>query len=173
MQLANKAFMHRIMPQIPEFDDVRRTRAQRFVLERYSRAAFQGILPDTGAAKKSTGGHEQFLALQHENPPFKLDTAWAGDATIRFGDGEPIDSIGAVKLDTPIGRVRFHIMPTPTPFLLCLQDMDDLGVHCDNILNAVITTDSKHITVTREWGRPWFFLREQEAQGAFLTQRAG
>jgi hypothetical protein len=63
MTLANKAFMHRMLPDFPDFDDEPRTAAQQFALDRYSRASFQGILRDTEAAKNSTCGHEQFLAL--------------------------------------------------------------------------------------------------------------
>ena len=37
--------------------------AQHFVLDRYAETVFQGIMPDTGAAKVSTAGKSQFKAL--------------------------------------------------------------------------------------------------------------
>jgi len=49
-----------------------------------------GVMPDTAAAKVSTGGHPQFLALQRDPPGLQLDPTRAGEASIRFSRGEII-----------------------------------------------------------------------------------
>ncbi|KAI0994393.1 hypothetical protein K3495_g13789 [Podosphaera aphanis] len=132
---------------------------------------FQGILPDTGAAQVSTAGHEQFRALKMEDPLVQLDTATAGKAIVRFGKGTSVASIGSLKLKTPIGTITFHVLDTPTPFLLCLADMDRLGVYFDNTTNQLVNKKTKTaIPVVRKWGHPWFFLSRKEAAGMFLTE---
>ncbi|KAJ5562559.1 hypothetical protein N7461_001320 [Penicillium sp. DV-2018c] len=45
-----------------------------FTLTQYTETLFHGILPDTGAARISTGGQPQFLALQREMPLLNLDS---------------------------------------------------------------------------------------------------
>src|SRR5205814_5271976 len=75
--LMDQAFRHRLNPQqILKDEDIGqhdRNQPQQFFLDRYDRARFQGILPDTGAANSSTAGKGQFLALQREDPSVRLD----------------------------------------------------------------------------------------------------
>ena len=127
---------------------------------RYSSETFQGILPDTGAAGVSTAGEPQFRALQRQDPSIKLDTSTAGQQRIRFGKGEAV-SKGTATVLTPLGPITFHVIPANTPFLLCLQDMDRIGVKLDNIENMLVKGELK-IPVTRKWGHPWMTLRGQE-----------
>ena len=68
----------------------------------------------------STAGKGQFLALRREVPSVRLDATRAGEASIRFGGGKSLSSIGTVKFGTPIGLVDFHVVDVPTPFLMCL-----------------------------------------------------
>ncbi|KAK2005367.1 hypothetical protein LZ32DRAFT_642395 [Colletotrichum eremochloae] len=101
--------------------------AATFVLDRYSADVFQGILPDTGASNFSTAGHPQALALQRLQPNATIDTNTAGKAKIR----------GTITVTTPFGPIDFHVMPTNTPFLLCLADMDRLLIRFDNLNNTL------------------------------------
>ncbi|XP_044723961.1 restless-like transposase [Hirsutella rhossiliensis] len=115
------------------------TPASQFMIEeRYSRLRFQGIIIDTGAAKVSTAGYDQCIALQRADPAITLDKTTAGQASIKFGNGEAILSLGSIALKTPLGRITFHILKTPTPFLLSLADMDRLGIYFNNLTDTIV-----------------------------------
>jgi hypothetical protein len=103
----------------------------------YSLYEFQGIMPDSGAAGISSAGEPQVQALQKKNPTIQLDTAAAGSNTIRFGKGTATVK-GVVRVPTLLGTITFHVVPTNTPFLLCLQDIDAIGVRFDNLKNILI-----------------------------------
>ena len=107
---------------------------------RYSSDTFQGIIPDSGAAGVSTAGNPQFLALQKLDPRVQLDTSTAGDHKIRFGKGTAF-SQGTIQVHTPISIITFHVVPTNTPFLFCIQDMDAMRVKFDNLRNILIQGD--------------------------------
>ncbi|KAM4066206.1 hypothetical protein HRG_012064 [Hirsutella rhossiliensis] len=73
------------------------------------------------------------------------------------------------------GRITFHILQTPTPFLLCLADMDRLGIYFNNITDTIncsnhCTNRPTSIPVIRKWGHPWFFLTKDEESISFLTE---
>ncbi|KJZ72275.1 hypothetical protein HIM_01308 [Hirsutella minnesotensis 3608] len=163
--LSNRAFRHRI--HTVEGESICEE-SQHFLLDRYNRTSFQGILPDTGAAKISTAGIDQFHALQREMPTVQLRKN-ATIATVRFGGNEPTNTIGITTVITPIGEVVFHVINMSTPFLLCLKDMDRLGAYLNNVTNELICGD-KRIPIVRKWGHPWFFLRKDEAAIAFLSE---
>ena len=61
----------------------------------------------------------------------------AGSNRIRFGKGTAIVK-GVVRVPTPLGTITFHIIPINTPFLLCLQDIDAIGVQFNNLKNILI-----------------------------------
>lgn len=105
--------------------------------DHYSSESFQGIMPDRGAAGVSTAGKQQFHALQKIQPEVKLDHSSKGDHKIRFGKGTAM-SLGTACVKTPLGPINFHIVPTNTPFLLCLQDMDKIKVKFDNLKNVIV-----------------------------------
>jgi hypothetical protein len=115
---------------------------------RYSSYEFQGIMPDSGAAGISSAGEPQVQALQKKDPTIQLDTSAAGSNTIRFGKGTATVK-GVVRVPTPLGTITFHVVPTNTPFLLCLQDMDAIGVRFDNLKNILIQ-GSKIVPVVRK-----------------------
>ena len=164
--LSNEAFIHLLTAgnRSDEFN-------QQFILDRYEDAVFQGIMPDTGAARFSTAGKSQFMALQKEMPTIKLDTNRANEAKICFGNGTPVSSIGTVLVDTPIGAINFHVVEAPTPFLLCVNDMDRLQVYLNNVTNEIIGPTTS-VPVIRKWGHPWFFVSKENkmAAGMFLTE---
>lgn len=67
--------------------------------------------------------------------------------------------------------INFHVLETLTPFLLCLADMDRLGVYFDNITNQLVNRYTCIATpVVLKWGHPWTFLSRKEAAGIFLTE---
>ena len=132
-------------------------------VHRYSSEVFHGILPDSGAASISTAGHSQFRALQKIDN-VKLDTTSAGMHKIRFGKGSA-SSLGTTRIRTPIGVISFHVVPTHTPFLLSLRDMDRLGVKLDNLTNELIQGE-KRIPIIRKWGHPWLLLHTPEQTAA-------
>jgi hypothetical protein len=72
---------------------------------------------------------------------------------VQFGLGTTC-SIGSALIHTPIGDIVFHVMPVDTPFLLCLGDMDNLGVSFDNIANKLVIQkgDTPNVLVFRRFG---------------------
>jgi hypothetical protein len=126
-------------------------------------------MPDTGAAGVSTAGEPQFKALQRIDDSVQLDTSTAGEHTIRFGKGSAVN-LGTASVCTPIGTIDFYVVPTNTPFLLCLADMDKLGVKLDNLSNTLVQ-GQKRIPIVRKWGHPWLLLdREKSIAWSHLTE---
>jgi hypothetical protein len=105
---------------------------------RYDGDTFQGIMPDTGAAGISTAGELQALALKKIFPESTIDTFTAGRYKVKFGDNHEISSLGTIGVETPFGTIHFEVMPTNTPFLLCLADMDRHGLYLNNINNTLV-----------------------------------
>ena len=137
-----------------------------FTLDRYNADTFQGIMPDTGAAGVSTAGQLQFQALQKIDPRVQLDTSTAGVHGIVFGKGSAERSKGTIQVETPIGVITFQVMGTTTPLLLCLDDMDRLGVRFDNLNNELV--QGNHIVpVVRKFGHPFMLLHRPEESMAF------
>ena len=129
---------------------------------RYNMVQFHGIMPDTGAAKISTGGVPQFKALQKIDSTIRLNKSTSGEK-IKFGSGAPVTTFGTVELHTPLGMMVFHIVPTSTPFLLCLKDMDKLGITFDNLRNLLIQGDIT-VPVARKYGHAWMPVHKQHAE---------
>ncbi|KAF1357346.1 hypothetical protein EJ07DRAFT_128601, partial [Lizonia empirigonia] len=137
---------------------------------RYGADQFQGIMPDTGAAGVSTAGRTQVAALQRKQPEVKIDESTAGRHRIRFGDNPECASLGDVTVATPFGPIKFAVMPTNTPFLLCLADMDHHGIYLNNIDN-VLVHEGKEYPVIRKWGHPWLLLGDSQETAAYhLTE---
>jgi len=167
--LCDMAFRHRVDGELRETTECTESApASQFMLDKYSAEEFQGILPDTGAAARSTAGKAQFLALRRQDASVGLDVSEAGAATIRFGIGDSLSSLGSTRVTTPFGVVKFHVMDSQTPFLLCLGDMDRLGVYLDNTRNELVS-ESLRVPIVRKWGHPWLLLGRAAAT-AFLTE---
>ncbi|KAI9034746.1 Ribonuclease H-like domain, partial [Aspergillus affinis] len=143
---------------------------------RYNSKIFMGIMIDTGASSKSTAVYGQFQALQNtEN--ITLDTSTAGQVNVQFGIGIT-SSIGSAKVSTPIGNIQFYIVNADTPFLLCLADIDNLGIYYNNLKNVIVTPKPVtpfnsatksfvEIPVIRRFGHP--FLLWNSALSSYLT----
>ena len=80
-------------------------------------------------------------------PEIELNTTRANEATICFGSRMSLSSIGTVQIFTPVGTTNFHVIDIPISFLLCLKDMDTLGIYLNNITNQLICQDSKKIPI--------------------------
>ena len=62
--------------------------------------------------------------------------------TIQFGIGVST-SIKTIDVNSPVGKIQFHIVKADTPFLLCLADMDKLYIKYDNLKDVIITRTKK------------------------------
>jgi hypothetical protein len=125
--------------------------------DRYTSDVFYGIMIDTGASKKSTAGYGQYLAYEKTHGA-TIDTDKAGAVHVQFGIGST-PSIGSIIVDMPVGQAEFHIVEADTLFLLCLKDIDTLGVYYNN-LKDLLVAPSTTISVIRRFGHP-FILWDQ------------
>jgi len=158
-QLANQAMYHAFTGRLPTAPTYTTESAYAFTLQTRYRDIFQGILPDTGASGLSTAGNQQFIALQKQLPSLALNQTAAG-SKITFGAGPPTYSTGTIDVPTPLGQMVFHVVPADTPFLLCLADMDRMGITFDNLAN-VLRKGALTVPVIRKWGHPWMLLQPE------------
>jgi hypothetical protein len=133
---------------------------------RYTSTVFVGTRVDTGASKKSTAGYGQFQALQRIDQTIRLETSTKGQVSVQFGIGMA-SSIGTVEVDSPIGKVHFHVVHADTPFLLCLADMDSLQDYYNNLKDVIITRTGV-VQVVRRFGHP--FLLWNSALQSYLAE---
>ncbi|KAI1001783.1 hypothetical protein K3495_g6420 [Podosphaera aphanis] len=131
--------------------------------DRYDERIFHGVLFDTGAAGRSTFGIGQVKALQRIQKDLKVDKARAGEAKISgIGSGVFV-SLCAITLDTPVGKIIFHVLPCNTPFLLALEDMTRLGITPD-VQKDVMLRDKKPVAaLIRKYGHLWMTLGRFES----------
>ena len=61
----------------------------------------------------------------------------AGSNRIRFSKGTAIIK-NIIQVPIPLGTIIFYIIPTNTPFLLCLQDINTIRVQFNNFKNILI-----------------------------------
>jgi hypothetical protein len=165
--LANKAFNHSVM--ISDNTTPTATDQDPFIYNttsRYTADSFHGIMIDTGASKRSTAGHGQFLAFQRLDNNVRLNTTTQGMVNVQFGI-RSTSSMGSAKVTTPIGTIEFHIVDVDTPFLLCLADMDHLQVYFNNLKNLLITPCNK-VPVVHRFGNP--FLLWNTALHTYLIE---
>ncbi len=134
---------------------------------RYTSKQFHGIMLDTGAARTSTAGYGQAEAYMREFNAH-LDVTSAGSITAHFGIGTAA-SIGKLSVDSPVGRVDFHVMEADTPFLLCLQDMDRLGIYLNNFRDHVVLRNGSTVPVVRFHEHP--FCKGRETSGLKMALR--
>ena len=139
---------------------------------RYSNGEFYGICIDTGAARVSSVGYGQYLAYNTKYPTPIVPKVLAN---IQFGRGSAVTSMGTVEVDSPIGKIEFHVLDSDTPFLLCLCDMDKLKVHFNNLTN-ILHTPGGDIGVIRKFGHPFLIWegipsQQESAYDCFLTEQ--
>ncbi|KAM4066587.1 cwf18 domain containing protein [Hirsutella rhossiliensis] len=147
--LCQQAFNHLITGEDVYQTDQTVVPASQFIIEdRYSRDRFQGIMIDTA-------GYSQYIAYNEKTllPPSNSATATPS---------------------TPRHRSRSTSFK-PQLLLLCLADMDRLGIYFNNITDTINCTNHctnrpTSIPVVRKWGHPWFFLTKDEESISFLTE---
>jgi hypothetical protein len=66
-------------------------------------------------------------------------------------------SIGTITVPTPIGTITFYVVLACTLFLLCIQDMDRMGVHLDNTRNMLVQ-GQKTVPIIHKFGYPFLVL---------------
>ena len=60
-----------------------------------------------------------------------------GQVTVQFGIGASM-SIGTIDVNSPVGKIQFHIIEANTPFLLCLADIDKFYIKYNNLKDVII-----------------------------------
>jgi hypothetical protein len=138
--LANNAYIHSIAAQPKE-----KTASARL---RYDDREFYSIMIDTSAACRSTVGYGQYEAYKRL-ANITLDIATAGSASIQFGKGEAVLSIGSLYVDMLLSCVEFHVVRADMLFLLSLADLDRLGVYLNNIENVLVISTNKYPVIRR------------------------
>lgn len=78
-----------------------------------------------GASKMSTAGYSQNIVCKRINYDVTIDVSKVEAINVQFGIGS-VSSIGAFKLDMPVGTIEFHVVYADTPLLSSLADMDRL-----------------------------------------------
>jgi hypothetical protein len=81
----------------------------------------------------------------------------AGALNVQFGIGST-SSLGSIKVQSPVGEITFHIVKADTPFLLCLKDMDRLGIYFNNLDNKLIQNKIS-FSVIRQFGHPFLVVK--------------
>jgi hypothetical protein len=138
INLADQSFAHAVTGNYPIDNNINNSDLFAYTITNwYTLNEFYGIMIDTGASKKSTAGYGQYLAYKKVNN-ITINTTKAGTINVQFGISS-IPSIGSITIDIPIGRIEFHIIEANTLFLLCLADMDSLGVFYNNLMNILVT----------------------------------
>jgi hypothetical protein len=56
---------------------------------------------------------------------------------IYFSKGTAI-SFSIIRIQTPLKYITFYIIPINTPFLLCIKDINKLGIKLNNPKNILI-----------------------------------
>jgi hypothetical protein len=87
---------------------------------------------DSGAAGVFITRKLQVVVFQKLDPIILIDISIAGNYKICFGKKEAM-FISIIQVGIPLGNIMFHVLPTNTPFLYCLQDIDCMKVKLDNI----------------------------------------
>jgi hypothetical protein len=62
----------------------------------------------------------------------------AGEYKIRFRKGDSVASRGTVDVSTLFSTITFHVLPTNTPFLFYIKNMDNIGVELYNLKNMLV-----------------------------------
>jgi hypothetical protein len=94
-------------------------------------------MPDNGAAGVSIARKPQVIIFQKLDPIVSINISITGNHKICFGKGE-VMFISTIQVNTPLGNIMFHVLPTNTLFLYYLQDINHMKVKLDNIQNILV-----------------------------------
>jgi hypothetical protein len=92
---------------------------------------------DNKAAGVSIAGLPQVIALSKLDLTISVNYFITGNYRIKFSAGKAL-SLRIIQVDTQLENIMFHVLPTNTLFLFCLQDIDRIGVKLDNLQNVLI-----------------------------------
>ena len=120
---------------------------------------------DTGAARISTTSKRQYQAYIKTFGLTRLDTS--NLVSIRFGVSDA-SLIRSITLDMLIRIAIFYIVDADTPFLLCLQDIDKMGIYYNNITNQIVHQNGTY-SVVRRFGHP-FIIWSASTMVTYLTE---
>jgi hypothetical protein len=130
----------------------------------YTADRFYSIMIDTRALKRLTAGYGQYLAYKKVYDT-TIDVTKAGTVNVQFSI-RSTPSIRLITVNMPVGQAEFHIVKADTPFLLCLKDIDTLGVYYNNLKDLLIAP-STTVPVIRRFGHP--FLLWNQALQSYIT----
>ena len=172
-ELSNNAFLHGLL------DDEKGQAEQDTNMNMHAtESSFKGVLCDTGANRSSTMSLDQYHAYCREH----LTLASLQHATIDTskrksinGFGESVTrTIGQTRIRIPIAGlgisriVTFNIVDTNSPSILCLRDMEDMGLEISIQENCLLLGDRRHeLEVENDllwlrWTPEYSFYTEQE-----------
>ena len=102
---------------------------------------------NTEAARIFTTKYNQAQAYMRDFNA-KLDTTTTSNIKAYFGI-KLVTFIGKLTIYSLVNRINFHIMQTNILFLLCLQDMNRLGIYLNNLKNQVVMKNGVTILIVR------------------------
>ena len=153
--LCRTAFEHSLSKTSP---DAKRKPQKTSDPSLYDDKEFRGIMLDTGAAKGSTVGEEQFQAYcKFIGREDFMDRSRTSNCKFGFALAK---GVGIARVEFPVGTLTFsatfHVIDKQTPFLLCINDMDRLGIYLDNLDNAVVHKKSgENMSIYRLGSHPF------------------
>jgi hypothetical protein len=130
--LNNQSILYTIT-KINIFNEPKRVPISVFMFaSRYSNITFQGIIPDNRTAGVSIISLPQVITLSKLDPTILVNSSTTRNYRIKFRARE-ILFLGTIQVNTQLGNIMFHVFPTNTLFLFCLQDINRIGVKLDNL----------------------------------------
>lgn len=108
---------------------------------------------DTRLSKYLRAGYEQYSVYTRDIRDTIINIQKANAIDVQFCIGL-ISSIGSVIIQILIAHIEFDIIKADTSFLLCLTDMDRLGIYLNNIDNSLVMNRTR-IPVIRRFNQPF------------------
>ncbi len=147
--LADKAFQHRLIAT----DIINVFINESFDLSyisisdsRYDDTELKDILMNCDAADRLIDSMSQFKALQ------RISNVVINKKTIKSNIKLKIDNtliLEFVELDTSLEMITFHIIRINIPFLLCLNDFDELNIYFNNLINEIVQHEKRPLVIRR------------------------
>jgi hypothetical protein len=128
-KLSNKAVTYALLK---DNDSYNYANIECFVTDRYRPGEFHGVMIDTGAARKSTAGYNQYTTYKKLFGKTPINTGQKRAVKATFGIGSTT-SIGSITISTLIGQYEFYIVNTNTPFLLSLAKINTKKITLNNV----------------------------------------
>lgn len=98
----------------------------------------------------------------------QVDKSIEVQVSVCFGERLVANSIGSIIFDNPIGKIIFHVLETPIPFLLCFANIDRMVVYFKT--SRTRSLKETQVPEIQKWGHPQFFLNRLEDRIKFITE---